>query len=100
VALEIFLTEKREVFFWLLLKDTLNTIGLLQRKNIALEHYNYVLCGHNIEESLLHLFLACPFAAQYMNTLHLQTGGFIDPFDILDSLRRYLQFIFFLEMLM
>lgn len=67
---------------------------------MALEDYNYVLCSHNIEESLLHLFLACPFAAQYWNTLRLQTGGSIDPFDILDSFRRQLAVHFFLEMLL
>jgi hypothetical protein len=48
---------KRKVFFWLAIKDMLNTRELLKRKNMELQSYNCVLCHLNIEESLHHLFL-------------------------------------------
>lgn len=56
--------SKHKVFFWLLLKDRLSTRELLKRKNMALQDYSCVLCNANIEESLTHLFLECPFAIQ------------------------------------
>jgi len=43
---------KPKVFFWLLLKDRLNTRELLKRKNMALEDYNCVLYHHAPVESL------------------------------------------------
>jgi hypothetical protein len=53
---------KRKVFFWLALKDRLSTRELLKRKHMELQSYNCVLCLQNIEESLHHLFMDCPFA--------------------------------------
>ena len=53
---------KRKVFFWLANKDRLSTRGLLKRRNMKLESYNYVLCHLDTEESLNQLFLECPFA--------------------------------------
>ena len=52
---------KRNVFFWLAIKDRLSTRGLLKRRNMELQSYNCVLCHLDIEESLNHLFLECPF---------------------------------------
>jgi hypothetical protein len=60
---------KPKVFFRLLLKDRLNTRELLKRKNMALEYYSCVLCHQAPEESLLHLFLHCPFALACWNIL-------------------------------
>jgi hypothetical protein len=47
---------KHTFFFWLLLRDRLNTREILRRKNMELEDYTCVLCRQNAEESLLHLF--------------------------------------------
>ena len=52
---------KPKVFFWLLLKDRLNTRELLKRKNMALEDYNCVLYHNVVQETLDHLFLNCAF---------------------------------------
>jgi len=56
--------NKHRVFFWLLIKDRLSTRELLKRKNMTLQDYNCILCNGSAEESLVHLFLDCPFAVQ------------------------------------
>lgn len=48
-------------FFWLLLRDRLNTKNILKRKNMHLDDYNCVLCDLNCEETCFHLFFECPF---------------------------------------
>lgn len=60
---------RRKFFFWLLLKDRLNTREILQRKSMDLDNYNCELCHFNTEETLLHLFFHCPFAMRCWNTL-------------------------------
>lgn len=52
-----------------------------------------------VEESLLHLLLACPFTVRCWGTLHLQVGGLLDPFDILVSFKNQHAVPFFLELL-
>jgi hypothetical protein len=42
------------------IEDMLSSTELLKRKNIHLQDYTCVLCHLGIEESLTHLFLACP----------------------------------------
>jgi hypothetical protein len=49
---------KHKVFFWLLLNDRLNTQNLLRRKRFHLQSTNCVMCSHNVEETLHHLFLS------------------------------------------
>lgn len=53
---------RHKVFFWLLLKDRVNTRGLLKKKNMVLDSYTCELCIQQKEESLQHLFLHCSFA--------------------------------------
>ncbi|GJN37763.1 hypothetical protein PR202_gb26749 [Eleusine coracana subsp. coracana] len=61
--------QKHKVFFWLLIRNRLNTKGLLRRKNIELQSYNYELCIIQREATLRHLFLKCNFARRYWNTI-------------------------------
>jgi hypothetical protein len=61
---DCFCQPKHRVFFWLLLKDRLSTRNILRRKNMFLQTYTCVLCAHNIEETVHHLFLHCEFAKQ------------------------------------
>jgi hypothetical protein len=53
---------KHKVFFWLFLKDRLNTRGLLRRKNMELESYTCDLCIWQYEEIIQHMFHHCNFA--------------------------------------
>jgi len=43
-------------FFWLLLRDRLNTRNLLRRKNMDLDDYSCVLCSLGCEETCFRLF--------------------------------------------
>jgi hypothetical protein len=90
--------KKHKVFFWLLLKDRLSTRNILKRKNRVLPSYDCVLCQLQLEETLEHLFLHCPFAFSYWNLLHLHIaqGG---PFEILHSFRVQLNKAFFMDII-
>jgi hypothetical protein len=52
---------KHKVFFWLFLKDRLNTKGLLRRKHMQLDSYTCEMCLLQKVESVRHLFLRCSF---------------------------------------
>ena len=54
--------NKHKVFFWLLLRDRLSTRELLRRRNMHLPSYDCACCTLDVEETLSHLFLVCPFA--------------------------------------
>jgi hypothetical protein len=56
--------SKNKVFYWLLLRNRLNTRELLRRKNMTLDSYTCDLCILQKEEKLRHLFYRCPFAKQ------------------------------------
>lgn len=53
---------KHKCFFWLFLRDRLNTCNLLRRKHMFLLDYTCVLCPSGMEETLVHLFLTCAFS--------------------------------------
>ena len=55
---------KHKFFFWLLLIDRLNTRNLLTRKIFNLQSYLCATLQCPQEETLIHLFWTCPFAAQ------------------------------------
>jgi hypothetical protein len=86
MALEKLNSEKNKVLFWLLLKDRLSTRNILKRKNRALPSYDCVLCQLQLEETLEHLFLHCPFAISCWNLLHLHIAHG-DPFEISQAFR-------------
>jgi hypothetical protein len=48
---------KHKVFFWLLLKDRLNTRALLRQRAMLLDSYTYDNCILQVEETAIHLFL-------------------------------------------
>lgn len=91
--------NKHKVFFWLLIKDRLSTRELLRRKNMTLPNFNYVLCNGSIEESLIHLFLDCPFAIQCWAWINVQVEQSADPFQNLDNFKVQLQVPFFMEII-
>lgn len=55
------------------------------------------LCNGSAEESLIHLFLNCPFATQYWALLNIQVDFSLDPFQKLQSFKNQLQVSFFTE---
>jgi hypothetical protein len=72
--------NKHRVFFWLIIKGRLNTRSMLRRKNMELESYNCVLCNTQVEETIDHLFINCPFASQIWNLIGLQVDQNLTPF--------------------
>lgn len=91
--------NKYKVFFWLLIKDRLSTRELLKRKNMELQDYNCILCNGDTEESLVHLFLGCPFATHCWTWLQIRINLHLEPLQILDSFREQLQVPFFMEVI-
>jgi hypothetical protein len=65
---------KHKVFFWLLLKDRLNTCSLLRRRSMPLDSFTCDNCILQIEETLIHLFFICNFARRCWLLL-----GFLPP---------------------
>jgi hypothetical protein len=60
---------KHRVFYWLWLKNRLNTRHMLRRKNMTLESYSCENCLWQREETLYHLFLRCNFAKACWNSI-------------------------------
>ena len=79
--------NKHKVFFWLILKNRLNTRGMLRRRNMELESFNCVLCSSQTKESIEHLFISCPFATQSWTSLNLHIDQSRSPLENLESFR-------------
>ena len=91
--------KKHKVFFWLLLKDRLNTWDLLRRKGMELQSHNCVLCLQHSDETLEHIFLLCPMAVQFWSSLGLFIPAFNNHADVISSFRRQLDLPFFMEII-
>ena len=63
---------------------------------MILPSFMCVCCNLNLEESMEHLFLECPFAQACWSTIQLQTGT-SQPFVELESLRNQLNVPFFMD---
>jgi hypothetical protein len=64
----------------------------------VLPSYNCVLCNQQVEESVEHVFLLCPFALECWNLIHI----FIPPgapYDILHSFKAQLQVNCFMDII-
>jgi Zn-finger domain-containing protein len=81
------------------MKDRLSTRNLLKRKNMFLEDYNCAICVDSTEETLLHLFLDCPFAMECCETLGSTVQHFDDPFQTISSFRIQLVVPFSMEII-
>ena len=64
-----------------------------------LPSYNCVLWNNQIEESLQHLFILCPFATACCNLVNVQTSSDLDPFECLDQFNQQLNMPFFMEII-
>jgi hypothetical protein len=75
--------RKHKFFFWLLLRDQLNTRELLKRKIMDMEDYNCVLCRQRVEESLMHLYFECPFSKWCWRFVKVYWNTSMSPNDML-----------------
>jgi hypothetical protein len=69
--------SKHRVFYWLWLKNRLNTRDMLRRKNMELESYSCENCLWQREETLYHLFLRCNFAKACWNSIDITPPEFL-----------------------
>jgi hypothetical protein len=70
---------KHKAFFWLHLRDRLNTRGLLRRKSMQSDPYTCELCILQKEEKRRHLFLRCPFAKKGWMTIGVAVRSWLRP---------------------
>jgi hypothetical protein len=68
-------------FFWLLLRDRLNTRNLLRRKNKVLDDYTCALCNSGVQESAFHLFFECPFSQSCWSYLNVHWDLALQPLE-------------------
>jgi hypothetical protein len=90
---------KHKFFFWLLLHDRLNTINLLRRKNFLLQSYQCVVRNCNEEETLVHLFWACPFAEQCWNFVCPQRNKRLSVLEAFENMRTRMKLPFAMEII-
>jgi hypothetical protein len=88
---------KHKVFAWLLLKDRLSTRNILRRKNMNLDNYNCEGCNMNVEETVEHLFLHCPFAQACWGILQLEVSPSAGIFENFNMFKIQLNSRFFME---
>ena len=91
--------HKHKVFFWFLLKDRLSTRDLLRPKGMELQSNECVLCTQHIDETSEHLFLLCPMAIQFWNSIGLIIPAFNNCTEVMMSFRRQLNLPFFMEII-
>lgn len=60
-----------------------------------LESYECVLCNQHAEESIEHLFIACPFAQQAWQSINLQVNADLQPIQNLELLKNQINQSFF-----
>jgi hypothetical protein len=51
-----------KVFFWLVLKDRINTRDMLRRRGMELDSFVCEMCILQVPETSVHLLLRCNFA--------------------------------------
>jgi hypothetical protein len=79
---------KHKVFYWLWLKNRLNTRNMLRRKNMTLESYTCENCIWQKEETLYHLFLRCNFAKACWNSIGLIPPRIANPEEAVANLKQ------------
>lgn len=64
-----------------------------------LQVYDCILYTSSIEESLIHLFLHCPFIVHCQAWLNIQVDQDLDPFQAFQSFKEQLSVTFFMEVI-
>jgi len=88
------------VFFWLILKNRLNTRGVLRRRNMELESIHCVLCTEQPDETIEHLFTNCPFVVAAWNSINLNVRADFQLIQNLELLKDQINQSFFMEIIL
>lgn len=91
--------SRHKFFFWLLLRDRVNTRALLRRKNMHLDSYECVCCNSLQEETLRHLFFECPFSKQCWQSILIHWDLNLTPDSMLLAARQRFNSKIFREVL-
>jgi len=91
---------KHKVFFWLLLKDRINTRDILQRKRMQLDSFTCDLCILQRLETATHLILRCNFAKACWESIGISYVSTRPILQIFKFIRRRLGVSFALEIIM
>jgi hypothetical protein len=86
-------------FFWLHLKNRLNTRNLLRRKNMPLESYDCELCLLIKQEKLRHLFFKCLFARNCWNQIGVNSPTWLKPDRTSRNIKRALRIPFGMDII-
>jgi hypothetical protein len=89
-----------KVFFWLLLNDRLNTRNLLRHKWFHIPSVNCVLCNHDSEETLKHLFFECEFAQSCWMALHIVWDLSLSVLEMIEQQKRQFLLDCYMEVIM
>jgi hypothetical protein len=90
---------KHRVFYWLWLKNRLNTRDMLRRKNMELDSYSCENCLWQREETLYHLFLRCNFAKACWNSIGITPPRISNPEEASANLKHQLNVPFSMEII-
>jgi hypothetical protein len=90
---------KHKVFYWLWLKNRLNTKNMLRRKNMILESYSCENCLWQREETLYHLFLRCNFAKACWNSIGITPPRIAHPEEASKNLKQQLNVLFSMKVI-
>lgn len=90
---------KHLVFFWLLLKDRVNTRGTLKRRNMILDSYVCELCILQKEETSFHLFIRCNFAKECWRSIGLNLPRHLQIIPLVKWIKRKLNNTFYMDII-
>ena len=90
---------KHKFFFWLFLLDRLNTRNLLGRKNFQLPTYSCVTLNCPEEETLVHLFWSCPFAADCWDYICPQRSANLSVWEAITDMKEKIHKPFAMEII-
>ena len=91
-------TPRIKFFAWLMMVDRLNTKIMLRRRHYNTQAGIYcILCNHNAEEDVDHLFFGCPFAVNCWLRLNIVWDLDLELHHRISQTRSVFQQDFFME---
>jgi hypothetical protein len=91
--------QKHKVFYWLLLKNMLNTWGMLRRRNMQLESYDCEFYLLQRVEVRRHLFYKCSFAKNCWAQIRVNVPTWLKPARATKHIKRILRVLFAMEII-
>lgn len=87
------------VFFWLLMRDKVNTRGTLRRRNMYLDSYVCEMCILQKEETIFHLFIRCNFTGACWASIGINMPRHLKIIPLIKWLKRTLNVDFYMDII-